>query len=45
MQYDFQRVGTTVVLVLSSGLASATDGYFQHGYGVKAQAIAFGWKF
>jgi len=39
MKHGLKLAGTTVVLFMSSGLASATDGYFQHGYGVKAQGI------
>lgn len=38
MHIGFQRVAI-LALSLSPGLAFATDGYFQHGYGVKAQGL------
>ena len=38
MHTGFQRAAI-LALSLSPGLAFATDGYFQHGYGVKTQGI------
>lgn len=39
MKFPLQRLTTLIALALSPGLALATNGYFQHGYGVKAQGI------
>lgn len=39
MQFKVRKLSTLVALVLSAGAAHATDGYFQHGYGVKAQGV------
>jgi long-chain fatty acid transport protein len=35
-----QRIAAALLLSLASGHAYATNGYFAHGYGVKAQGIA-----
>ncbi|MCB4359487.1 OmpP1/FadL family transporter [Quatrionicoccus australiensis] len=39
MQFRIRRISLLLALALSSGAALATNGYFQHGYGVKAQGI------
>lgn len=39
MRSNFKTAGAVLALTLSSGLAFATDGYFQHGFGVKSQGI------
>lgn len=39
MQFKAKQLSTLIALALSIGTASATDGYFQHAYGVKAQGI------
>lgn len=39
MPFGIRRISLLLALALSSGAALATNGYFQHGYGVKAQGI------
>jgi long-chain fatty acid transport protein len=39
MNLRLQRLSVLIAIALSPSLAMATNGYFQHGYGVKAQGI------
>lgn len=39
MQTAFRHIFPYAAILLTPGIANATDGYFMHGYGVKAQGV------